>query len=161
MPYPCRRQRSSSQRAGLPLETPVVGRSRMSASVIVQYVVVRGDLVASKKWPLGALVAQACHAATAAIHLFYNDEATQKYLSDLDNMHKIVLEAPDESSLKQLEAKLLESSIDHKLWVEQPENYPTCIAVKPYEKSEVQRFFKKFKLYKGPPLATAAETEPR
>ena len=77
----------------------------------------------------------------------------QKYLSDLDNMHKIVLEAPDESSLRQLSAKLVESSVDHKLWVEQPENYPTCIAVKPYEKSEVQRFFKKFKLYKGPPLA--------
>lgn len=135
--------------------------SSSASQVIVQYVVVRGDLVASMKWPLGALVAQACHAATAAIHLFYSDDTTQKYLADLDAMHKIVLEAPDEATLRQLSAKLVESSVDHKLWVEQPENYPTCLAVKPYAKSEVQKFFKKFKLYKGPPLAKAAESETR
>jgi peptidyl-tRNA hydrolase len=61
-------------------------------SAIVQYVVVRGDLVKLQKWPLGALVAQACHASSAAIHLFYKAEDTQQYLADLDRMHKVVLE---------------------------------------------------------------------
>lgn len=44
------------------------------------------------QWPLGALMAQACHACTAVTHLFYQDPNTQNYLSDLDNMHKVVLE---------------------------------------------------------------------
>ena len=61
-------------------------------STIVQYVVVRGDLVKVQKWPLGALIAQACHASSAAIHLFYDAQHTQQYLSDLDRMHKVVLE---------------------------------------------------------------------
>jgi len=39
--------------------------------VVVQYLVVRGDLLASLGWPLGAVMAQACHAATAAIHNHY------------------------------------------------------------------------------------------
>lgn len=59
---------------------------------IVQYVVMRGDLARTMGWPLGAVVAQACHACTAVIHLFYNDAHTQAYLADLDNMHKVVLE---------------------------------------------------------------------
>ena len=49
----------------------------------------------------------------------------QAYLDDLDNMHKIVLEAKDEDQLKVLADQLKEGAIDHKLWVEQPENYPT------------------------------------
>lgn len=61
-------------------------------STIVQYVVVRGDLVKVQKWPLGALIAQACHASCAAMHLFYDVQHTQQYLSDLDRMHKVVLE---------------------------------------------------------------------
>lgn len=61
-------------------------------SGVVQYVVVRGDLARTMGWPLGAVVAQACHACTAVIHLFYNDAHTQAYLADLDNMHKVVLE---------------------------------------------------------------------
>ena len=63
----------------------------MAAQGIVQYVLVRSDLCKTLGWPVGALVAQACHASTAVIHLFYNHEDTQKYLADLDNMHKIVL----------------------------------------------------------------------
>ena len=58
----------------------------------MQYVVVRKDLVKVLKWPTGALIAQACHACTAVMHLFYQDERTQQYLSDLDRMHKVVLE---------------------------------------------------------------------
>ena len=57
------------------------------ATPVVQYIVVRKDLA----WPAGALIAQACHAATAVIHQFYDHKDTKDYLSDLDNMHKIVL----------------------------------------------------------------------
>lgn len=58
---------------------------------LVQYVVVRTDLVQRLSWPLGAVVAQACHAATAAVHLHYGDPDTQRYLAQLDSMHKVVL----------------------------------------------------------------------
>lgn len=115
---------------------------------IVQYVVVRSDLVKAKAWPLGALIAQACHASSAAIHLFYQHPDTQAYLGDLDNMHKVVLEAKDEDTLKALGEKLTEAGIDHKMWVEQPENYPTCLAARPYPKAEVQDLFKGLKLYR-------------
>lgn len=58
---------------------------------LVQYVVVRSDLVRVLSWPLGAVITQACHAATAAVHLHYAEPDTQRYLADLDNMHKVVL----------------------------------------------------------------------
>lgn len=59
---------------------------------LIQYIVVRGDLLRVQNWPLGALIAQCCHAATAVNHLFRDDPDTQKYFADLDNMHKVVLE---------------------------------------------------------------------
>ncbi|ESP02635.1 hypothetical protein LOTGIDRAFT_138047 [Lottia gigantea] len=117
-------------------------------SNIVQYVVVRSDLVSSLKWPTGALIAQACHACTAVMHQFYNDSSTQTYLADLDRMHKVVLAAKDEESLRKLSETLTENKIDHKLWIEQPENIPTCIAAKPDQKDKIQQFFKGFKLFK-------------
>ncbi|XP_018564305.1 putative peptidyl-tRNA hydrolase PTRHD1 [Anoplophora glabripennis] len=117
-------------------------------SGIIQYVVVRGDLHKDLNWPVGALIAQACHAVTAVTHLFHEDEITQQYLKDLDNMHKVVLEATDEKSLINLKDKLVENGIKHKLWIEQPENIPTCLVAKPYLKEEVQKYFKKLKLFK-------------
>jgi len=125
-------------------------------SGLVQYVLVRGDLLLTEGWPVGAVLAQACHAATAAIHLHYTDPHTQEYLTDLDNMHKVVLEAPGQKDLLSAADKLKEGNIDFKLWIEQPENFPTCLAVKPYPKQEVQKFFKKFKLYKGPEFVKKA-----
>lgn len=59
---------------------------------LVQYVIVRSDLIHALSWPLGAVITQACHAATAAIHLNYNDPDTQEYLAELDTMHKVVLQ---------------------------------------------------------------------
>lgn len=59
---------------------------------------------------------------------------TQLYLKDLDNMHKVVLEARGEEDLVKISEKLKEAGVDHKLWIEQPENFPTCLAVKPYHK---------------------------
>lgn len=119
-----------------------------SSRTLIQYVVVRGDLYKVLSWPLGAVITQACHAATAAIHLYYGDQSTVDYLRELNSMHKVVLEAADEMSLTNLAETLKAAGIDHKLWIEQPENIPTCLAVKPYPKEEVQKHFKKFKLLK-------------
>ncbi len=41
---------------------------------------------------MGAIVAQACHACTAVLHQFKEDPKVEEYLSDLDRMHKVVLE---------------------------------------------------------------------
>ncbi|XP_064383490.1 putative peptidyl-tRNA hydrolase PTRHD1 isoform X2 [Halichondria panicea] len=116
------------------------------ASVLVQYIAVRGDL--AEKWPMGAIIAQACHAATAVMHVFKDDPNTVQYLSDLDRMHKIILKVPNEGELNALVSVLESNNKDFKLWVEQPENYPTCLATKPYIKTEIQDYFKKFKLLK-------------
>ncbi|KAM9317260.1 putative peptidyl-tRNA hydrolase PTRHD1 [Gastrophryne carolinensis] len=117
-------------------------------AVLVQYVVLRRDLQGTLGWPLGALVAQACHAATAAIHMYYEHPNTKDYLQGLDTMHKVVLEVPDEVTLTGLAETLKQAEVDHKLWMEQPENIPTCIALRPYPKEEVHRYLKKFKLLK-------------
>lgn len=45
-----------------------------------------------EKWPVGAVVAQACHASTAVMHMFRDDPSVVDYLSDLNRMHKVVLE---------------------------------------------------------------------
>lgn len=68
-----------------------VGLDSMSGSsaALVQYVVVRKDLITCLAWPLGAVIAQACHAATAVTHLFHDDDNMKTYLADLDNMHKV------------------------------------------------------------------------
>lgn len=59
---------------------------------LVQYVVVSADIVRKLNWPLGAVIAQCCHATTAVNHLHRDDAATVSYFSDLDRMHKVVLE---------------------------------------------------------------------
>ncbi|XP_061602607.1 putative peptidyl-tRNA hydrolase PTRHD1 isoform X2 [Cololabis saira] len=111
---------------------------------LVQYVVVRSDLLHQLAWPVGAVMTQACHAATAAIHLSYEDPHTQQYLAELDAMHK----APDEAALSGLSDSLTQAGVSHKLWIEQPENIPTCLALKPYPKETVQPLLRKFKLFK-------------
>ncbi|XP_017753972.1 PREDICTED: putative peptidyl-tRNA hydrolase PTRHD1 isoform X2 [Eufriesea mexicana] len=117
-------------------------------SMLVQYVVVRGDLMRTMGWPIGAITAQACHACVAVTHLFYNDNYTQAYLANLDAMHKIVLEVPDETSLNNLCLTLTNENIDYKLWMEQPENIPTSLATKPYPMDKVKSYFKKYRLLK-------------
>lgn len=62
------------------------------SNTIVQYVLLRSDLLKELGWSIGAVVAQACHASTAVLHLYREDEHTTQYLNDLDNMHKVVLE---------------------------------------------------------------------
>lgn len=58
---------------------------------VVQYIVLRRDLWAEQGWPLGPLIAQACHASLAAMWLSKNDPDAQQYVSDdhIDSMHKV------------------------------------------------------------------------
>lgn len=113
---------------------------------LVQYVALRKDIVVD--WPVGAVAAQAAHAATAALWLSRDSETTAQYCAadNIDHMRKVVLEATDEAQLLQIASKLKEAGIHHKLWVEQPENVPTALAAAPNRKSLVGPFFKKLKL---------------
>lgn len=74
----------------------MVGRMAGSGAepqILVQYLVLRKDLAqAPFSWPTGALVAQACHAATAALHLHRDHPHTVAYLRELGRMRKVVLE---------------------------------------------------------------------
>ncbi len=92
-------------------------------------------------------IAQACHASTAVLHMHKEDEGTREYLDKLDSMHKVVLAAPDLESLTKLATVLSERQISYKLWIEQPENIPTCIAIKPYPRNEVKGLVQHLKLF--------------
>ncbi|KAF5912995.1 hypothetical protein HPG69_008946, partial [Diceros bicornis minor] len=123
----------------------LLGRKMAASSaepqILVQYLVLRKDLSqAPFSWPAGALVAQACHAATAALHIHRDHPHTAAYLRELGRMRKVVLEAPDETTLKLLAETLQQKNIDYMLWLEQPENIATCIALRPYPKEEVNKF---------------------
>ncbi|XP_031198026.1 putative peptidyl-tRNA hydrolase PTRHD1 [Mastomys coucha] len=123
--------------------------SGVEPQILVQYLVLRKDLSqAPFSWPTGALVAWACHAARAALHLHRDHPHTAAYLRELGRMRKVVLEAADETTLKELAETLQQKSIDHMLWLEQPENIATCITLRPYPKEEVSQYLKKFKLFK-------------
>ncbi|KAL0393861.1 UNVERIFIED_CONTAM: putative peptidyl-tRNA hydrolase PTRHD1 [Sesamum latifolium] len=65
----------------------------------------------------------------------------------LSSSNEVTLEVKGEAQILNLADKLKASGIAHKLWIEQPENIPTCLATKPYPKSAVSSFFKKLKLY--------------
>lgn len=62
-------------------------------AVLVQYVILRADLWKGLGWPLGSIIAQACHAATAALWLSRQEAVSQEYCADgkLDHMHKVPL----------------------------------------------------------------------
>lgn len=102
-----------------------------SASTLVQYVCVRRDL----GWGSGAVIAQACHAATAAIWLSRDAPATQQYCGAVDSMHKVVLEAASAAALTGIAASLTAAGVSHKLWVEAPEGVITALATAPGERA--------------------------
>ena len=64
----------------------------LTSAQLIQYVVVRGDLIRMLSWPTGAVIAQACHASTAVLWMHRNDPNTIEYTRELDHMHKVVLE---------------------------------------------------------------------
>ncbi|KAM0973748.1 uncharacterized protein LOC126604304 [Malus sylvestris] len=119
-----------------------------TTDVLVQYVVLRRDLIDT--WPMGSVVTQGCHASASAIWSHKDDPVTLQYCGpeNIDSMHKVTLEVKGEPQILNLSEKLKAGGIAHKLWIEQPENFPTCLATKPYPKSAVSAYFKKLKLCK-------------
>ena len=91
-----------------------------------------------------------CHASVAACHLFQENPTTKSYLEgeSLSRMRKVVLEVNDEAHLLKFRDKLSENNIDFHLWTEQPENFPTCLALRPYVKEELGNLIRGLKLYK-------------
>lgn len=61
---------------------------------------------------------------------------------------KLIIQTKDEAELVGIANALQADKMDFKLWIEQPENTPTCLATKPYDKSIIQKYFKKLKLFK-------------
>lgn len=126
-----------------PQSTVKVNEENSSLSgPIVQYILVRVDL----GWSTGAMIAQACHASSASIARTLTSPYTKDYLNDLVNMHKIILKAERVEDLLKVETELKQTDVAHHLWIEKPENIPTCLAVSPQPKSLVQNIFKTFKL---------------
>ncbi|KAL5559392.1 hypothetical protein UlMin_035603 [Ulmus minor] len=139
---------SESTADSSPLPSQEESQTAVSSDVLVQYVVLRRDLIDT--WPLGSVVTQGCHASVSAIWSNKEDPNTVRYCSpeNIDSMHKVTLEVKGEPQILNLSEKLKAGDIAHKLWIEQPENFPTCLATKPYPKSIVSSYFKKLKLCK-------------
>ena len=97
---------------------------------------------------MGSVIAQACHASTAV--LFENidcDPTVLEYFADAAKMHKVIGECAGEEELLLLAENLRAKGIVHKVWMEQPENMPTAIALKPYPQSQVAHLLSKYKLF--------------
>ena len=118
---------------------------------IVQYIVVRNDLGRNQDRAFNTLISHTASAATAAIHIYYKHEHTQQYLKDLedlDNPNKKVFQVEDEDGLLELDTQFMLHKVEYRMWIKQPENYATCIATRPYPKSELDPYFKNLKVYK-------------
>ena len=113
---------------------------------LTQYIVIRKDLWREQKWPLGSICAQVAHASVAALQKFNDTEQTKLYLQDLTEMRKVVLEVKSDTQLIKLYEKLIGDKIDVYLWREQPEDIVTCLALRPYVKEDVAKYFKKCNL---------------
>ena len=72
---------------------------RTDAADLVQFVVVRRDLLTSLSWPVGSVIAQACHACTAVSWSCRDDADVQAYLQAEDSMTKVVKECKGEKQL--------------------------------------------------------------
>ncbi|KAI0753102.1 peptidyl-tRNA hydrolase II [Daedaleopsis nitida] len=100
---------------------------------LVIQIIVRKDLLDVEGWGVGPLMAQVAHATSAVLHETRERPETQTYLEDLKNMRKVVMQTADQASIERL-ASLLSAgdpSVPYHLWVEQPENVPTCLALAP------------------------------
>lgn len=70
----------------------VVRRDLLEVRSILCSLVLSNALTALVKkldWPVGPLMAQASHAATAVLHKFKDEDDVKEYLDDLDNMRKV------------------------------------------------------------------------
>ncbi|CRG93684.1 conserved protein, unknown function [Plasmodium gallinaceum] len=121
----------------------------MQENTIIQYILINKEIL-DKKWPLGSIIAQACHACVAVIAENIDDNIVKEYLSpeNINNMHKVILKVENTEELKNLSSILDKESFKYKIWTEYPENILTALALKPYYKNTVRDYFKKYQLLK-------------
>lgn len=109
---------------------------------LVMQLIVDRELIKSG-WTMGPMMAQAAHASTAVLVETHHRQDTKDYIShnNLPHMHKIILQTPKNVPLKELASQLSAESDTsmppHYLWIEQPENIPTCLAIAPNRKPTV------------------------
>ncbi|KAI0767060.1 peptidyl-tRNA hydrolase II [Fomes fomentarius] len=122
---------------------------------LVMQIVVRRDLLDAEAWGIGPLMAQVAHATSAVLHETRDRPETQAYLDDLENMRKVrILLTADQTSLQKL-ADLLSAAdpaVPYHLWIEHPENVPTCLALAPNRReSKIKKALDKSgaRLWKG------------
>ena len=109
---------------------------------LVQCIIVRNDLGRSRSGKLSTSVAAS---STAAVHLYSNSKYNEDNFGKLDRMSRIVLQITNDNELKQLEDKLFKKNIDYKIWVNRPERYPTCVSLRPFPKTNVQKYLENLK----------------
>lgn len=63
-------------------------------------------------------------------------------------MRKVVLECKNLSQLERVENGMRERGVDYVRWVEEPEGIVTCLATRPYERSDLGDVLKKCQLYR-------------
>lgn len=154
---------SNNNNSTMPGITPAGCENSNVGDPLVQYVVVRRDLL--DIWPTGSVIAQAVHASVVAIWQTRDLSNTMSYCnqegngdshsSSFDNrgvvasqMHTIVLEAKNEAALTRLADALRDADVAFAVWREQPENILTALAAQPYPRSTVKKYFSKFRLFK-------------
>lgn len=114
---------------------------------VVQYIVVRKDLNMSK----GKMAAQVAHASIATVYPYLWDAEVKTWLDRA--FTKIILEVKNLAALEKLERMCIERHMVFKTIVdngrtEVEPNTPTCLGFKPYKKSQLGDFLKKYQLYK-------------
>lgn len=106
---------------------------------LVVYVLLRKDL----EWPVGALINQACHATAAVVWEARADADAIRYLGEEEGqMVKSTLGAKNEAQLLKVAKRLEAAGVPFKLWVEQPEDIPVCLATWPRRRSTLKKPFK-------------------
>ncbi|VIO87109.1 Uncharacterized protein BM_BM7201 [Brugia malayi] len=111
----------------------------------IMYLVMRSDLITDLKWSIGAVVAQAAHAATACVWTFREDNEVMEYMKDISHLRKVTLKVSNESELRNVEKRLQDSNVDYYLWTE--DSMAVCIALKPQFRSSVEQHVKHLKLF--------------
>ena len=72
----------------------------------------------------------------------------EKLRQSADDEQADILVASEIQSLETDVEKLRQEGIAHTLWLEQPENFPTAVALKPYPRERVASLLKKYQLFK-------------
>jgi hypothetical protein len=63
--------------------------TKPKVAALTMQIIIRRDLMDVEKWPVGPLIAQGSHAATALMHLQRDNQAMKDYTEDWKHMRKV------------------------------------------------------------------------